>query len=104
MSDREYLNRDTRQLMTESAARRQWEKEYSSGCSLSFEDQYEMIRFLYGMKSRGFSIGCQPKDGFIERLEDPSGKYHDVLVYDRRLDDDEVSDFELEFIDFKFDI
>ena len=105
MSDREYLNRETKQLMTESAAKRQWEKKKNSpNYSLSFSEQYEMIRFMYGMKSRGFSIGCQPKEGFLGRLDDPKGKYYDILVYDRRLDDEEVSEFELEFIDFEFDI
>lgn len=53
-------------------------------------------RFRYGMRLRGFSIGCQPLDGFLSREDDPSGKYYDILTYDRRLTADEVSQYELD--------
>lgn len=52
----------------------------------------------YGMRIRGFSIGCQPMDGFIERQDDPSGKYHDILVYDRKLTDEETRHYSLDLI------
>ena len=52
--------------------------------------------YIYGMRIRGFSIGCQPMDGFIERRDDP--KYHDILVYDRKLSDDEIRHYSLDFI------
>ena len=54
--------------------------------------------YKYGMRLRGFSIGCQPKDGFVERLDDETGKYHDILLYDRPLTKKELSDYELDFI------
>lgn len=54
--------------------------------------------FKYGMRLRGFSIGCQPKEGFYDRLDDISGKYHDILVYSRKLTDEEVRDYELDFL------
>lgn len=54
--------------------------------------------FLYGMRLRGFSPGCQPKDGFVERQDDVTGKYHDILVYDRELTEDELKNYELDFI------
>ena len=54
--------------------------------------------YLYGMRLRGFSIGCQPMDGLIERLDDESGKYHDILAYHRELTDKELSDYELDYI------
>lgn len=54
--------------------------------------------FKYGMRLRGFSIGCQPMQGFVERLDDPDGRYHDILVYDRQLTDTEVADYELDFL------
>lgn len=60
-----------------------------------------MDRYLYGMKYRGFSIGCQPKDGFIERLDDKSGKYYDILAYNRPLTNDEISNYELDPISTK---
>ena len=50
----------------------------------------------YGMRLRGFSIGCQPKDGFVERQDDPSGRYYDILVYNRKLTEKELSDYELD--------
>lgn len=54
--------------------------------------------FLYGMRLRGFSPGCQPKEGFVERQDDVTGKYHDILVYDRELTEDELKNYELDFI------
>lgn len=54
------------------------------------------MRYFYGMRLRGFSPGCQPMQGFVERQDDPSGKYYDVLVYDHQLSDAEVRDYELD--------
>lgn len=54
--------------------------------------------YEYGMKLRGFSPGCQPKDGLIYASPDQSGKYHDLLTYDRILSADELRDYELEFV------
>ena len=48
------------------------------------------------MQIRGFSIGCQPMDGFIRREDDP--EYHDILVYDRKLSDEETRHYSLDFI------
>ena len=56
------------------------------------------MTYKYGMRLRGFSIGCQPKQGLIERMDDPSGRYYDILVYDRELSDQEVEAYELDFI------
>lgn len=56
------------------------------------------MRYLYGIRLRGFSIGCQPMDGFVERLDDESGTYHDILVYDRELTQKEREDYELDRI------
>ena len=42
------------------------------------------MKYFYGMRLRGCSIGCQP-NGFTARLDDPTGKYYDILVYDRRI-------------------
>ena len=49
----------------------------------------------YGMRLRGFSPGCQPK-GVIRREDDPTGKYWDVIVYERKLTEKELRDYELE--------
>ena len=58
------------------------------------------LQFLYGMKYRGFSPMCQPMDGLYEARGETS-KYHNVLVYNRRLTDKEVRDYELEFVGFE---
>lgn len=57
-----------------------------------------MKLYKYGMRLRGFSIGCQPMDGFYERQDDRSGWYHDILLYTRKLTDEEVEQYELDYI------
>lgn len=57
-----------------------------------------MKEFVYGMRLRGFSIGCQPKRGLLRREDDTTGKYHDIIVYDRELAQQEIADYELDFI------
>lgn len=54
--------------------------------------------YKYGMRLRGFSIGCQPAKGFVDAMPDESGKYWDFLIYNRKLTDKEVSDYELDYI------
>ena len=54
--------------------------------------------YKYGMRLRGFSIGCQPMKGLVERQDDPAGRYHDILVYDRELTEKEIRDYELDQI------
>ncbi len=56
------------------------------------------MTYTYGMKNRGFSIGCQPSKGFVERKDSDNKKYFDLIVYDRELTDEEVSRYELELI------
>ena len=54
------------------------------------------MKFTYGMRLRGFSPGAQPMNGFLQRLDDKSGKYHDILVYDHRLSDKEIRNYDLD--------
>ena len=54
--------------------------------------------YIYGMRLRGFSPGCQPMTGFLECRIDPKGKYHDLLVYNRMLTKEEKQNFELDFV------
>lgn len=53
--------------------------------------------YLYGMRLRGYSLGAQPS-GVIDRRDDPSGKYHDIIVYDHPLSEKECEDYELDYI------
>lgn len=55
------------------------------------------MEYRYGMRLRGFSPGCQPKQGLIRR-EDAGTRYHDILVYSRLLTDEELRDYELDYI------
>ena len=52
--------------------------------------------YAYGMRLRGCSPGCQPKDGFVKRLDSADKKYYDVLLYDRPLTEKEIRDYELD--------
>lgn len=52
--------------------------------------------YVYGMRLRGFSPGCQPKSGLVERRDDPTGRYWDILVYDRQLTEREKTDYDLD--------
>ena len=51
--------------------------------------------FKYGMRLRGFSPGCQPK-GVMRREDDSTGKYWDIIIYDRELTRKELVDYELD--------
>lgn len=54
--------------------------------------------YKYGMRLRGFSIGCQPMKNFVERIDNTSGKYHDILIYSEKLSDKDTKDYELDFL------
>lgn len=57
-----------------------------------------VTRYLYGMRLRGFSPGCQPREGLIGDKEDITGKYYDLLMYDRELTDEELREYELDYV------
>ena len=63
-----------------------------------------IMTYRYGMRLRGFSPGAQPKDGLMY-AEDGSDKvstygrlYHNILVYNRRLSEQELRDYELDYL------
>ena len=60
-------------------------------------------KFFYGMRLRGFSIGCQPKEGFVERIDPPMKwrNYWDIIIYDRRLTEEECKHYSLDLLDSK---
>ena len=53
--------------------------------------------YKYGMRLRGYSPGAQPK-GVLRREDDTTGKYHDIIVYDRQLSAEEISNYDLDTI------
>lgn len=52
------------------------------------------MRFTYGMRVRGFSIGCQPK-GVIVRADDPTDRFYDLITYNRQLTAEETEHYSL---------
>lgn len=54
--------------------------------------------YLYGMRLRGFSPGCQPMEGLVERRADPTEMYHDLLVYDHKLTPGECEYYDLDYL------
>ena len=58
----------------------------------------KVAKYRYGMRLRGFSIGCQPMRGLIARADGPTHKYYDILMYDRQLTEDEINGYELDYI------
>lgn len=54
------------------------------------------MEYRYGMRLRGFSIGAQPRNSLLRAENDPSGKYHSIVVYSRHLNEEELSDYELD--------
>lgn len=57
-----------------------------------------MAKWKYGMKMRGFSIGCQPMSGLRDVLDDKDGVYWNILGYDRELTPKEIEAYELRFL------
>lgn len=54
------------------------------------------MMYKYGMRLRPYSIGCQPMDGLVEVMVD--NRYWNILIYDRKLTDQEISDYELDYL------
>lgn len=54
--------------------------------------------YIYGMRLRGFSMGCQPMNGLVDHKDGVGLGYYDLLIYDRPLTKKEMDDYELDFI------
>ena len=60
-----------------------------------------MKLYKYGMRLRGFSIGCQPMKNFWERQDDDGShdrRYHDILVYTEKLGEQDLRNYELDYL------
>lgn len=63
-------------------------------------------KYFYGMRLRGFSPGCQPKEGLVGLASEDeikrfrAEKFHDVIVYNRELTEKELHDYELDWVGF----
>lgn len=56
------------------------------------------MKYKYGMKLRGYSVACQPMKGLIGVKEDNTGRYYNILTYDRQLELREMRLYGLVFI------
>lgn len=63
----------------------------------------EVPMYVYGMRLRGFSPGCQPMDG-LDAVMEGNRKYLNILIYRRELTDEEVRDYELDRIPEEGDV
>lgn len=54
--------------------------------------------YKYGMRLRGFSMGCQPMNGLID-WQDTDGKYYSELTYNRKLSTEECEQYDLDYIE-----
>lgn len=54
--------------------------------------------FMYGMRLKPFSIGCQPMHGLVRVEDDNTGKYLNILFYASPLNDHEQDSFELDYL------
>lgn len=57
-----------------------------------------MAKYKYGMRLRGFSIGCQPMDGLRDVTDDANGVYYNILGYERQLTPREIEEYELTYL------
>lgn len=57
-----------------------------------------MSLYIYGMRMRGCSPGAQPKDGFKYFSPSDDRRYYDKLYYTRKLTDEELKCYELDYI------
>jgi len=65
------------------------------------EGEYTMTLYKYGMRLRGFSIGCQPMKNLYDRQDDTgkySRRYHDIIRYTEKLGDDDLRNYELDYL------
>ena len=60
-------------------------------------------KYLYGMRLRPLGIACQPKEGFVERRDDSSNLFWDIIVYNKELSNKEVDDYDLKFLGVEYD-
>lgn len=60
----------------------------------------EVPMYVYGMRLRGFSPGCQPIDG-LDAVMEGNKKYYNILIYNRELTDEEIRDYELDRLEYE---
>lgn len=57
-----------------------------------------MTLYKYGMRLRGFSLGCQPRENFYKRIDDTTNKYYDIIIYTKPLTMEQIISYELDYL------
>ena len=57
-----------------------------------------VTRYKYGMRLRGFSLGCQPRENFYQRIDDTTNKYYDIIIYTQLLTLQQTISYELDYL------
>ena len=58
----------------------------------------QRILYTYGMRLRGYSPGCQPKEGLVIVSDDILDEYHTILYYDHNLPEEVCEIYELDYL------
>lgn len=92
-----FMNKSDAALIEYLNAQKQYGKERSAVIKQAIKEYMERhpVEYRYGMRLRGFSPGAQPKE-VLRREDDTTGKYYDIIVYDRQLSAAEIADYELD--------
>lgn len=59
------------------------------------------INYVYGMRLRGFSSGAQPMGGLLGYKPSMTNRYYDLFIYNRPLTEEEIKQYDLEFVRFE---
>ena len=84
-----HLHESCKTFYTTAAAAREKVKEMEQTAIEATESRHK-----YGMRLRGYSIGAQPA-GVVERADDPTGLYYDIITYNRELTPEELDMYSL---------
>lgn len=52
--------------------------------------------YYYGMRLRGFSVGCQPMDNLKGAVDVTSDRYHDIIAYTKKLSEKDEYVYDLD--------
>ena len=56
------------------------------------------MMYKYGMRARGFAPWCQPTKALVMGKDDESGQYHSILFYSEPLTQQQLEEFELDYL------
>ena len=101
------INQYERGLITLNEALRNLEDNQAELMAVENKANAEGGLFVYGMRLRPVGIGCQPTEVYIQRYEaedlgflreNEIARYHDVIAYSRKLSEEEIRHFSLDYL------